>query len=149
VTPVGGSRYSGTCGETGGTRSFAPESRSVSGAAQIEIWDDGRQTRSFMYIDDCVCGTRRLMGSDVREPNLGSDEVVTVDQLVGMIEEIVGIKVARRYNHEAFHGVRGRSSDNTIIRDQLGWARSTGLHDGLARTYAWVHDQVATLIGIH
>src|SRR5207248_468108 len=89
---------------------------------EIEVWGDGEQTRSFMYIDDCVDGTRRIMGSNIEEPiNLGSAEMVTINQLVGIVEEIAGIKVARRYDPDAPKGVRGRNSDNTMILERLGW----------------------------
>jgi GDP-D-mannose 3', 5'-epimerase len=117
-----------------------------SGRHEIEVWGDGRQTRSFMYVEDCVEGTRRLMRSDVREPvNLGSAEMVKVERLVELIEAIAGLEVTRRYNPDAPQGVRGRSSDNTLIRHHLGWEPSTALQDGLAHTYAWVHEQVAAL----
>ena len=118
----------------------------LSGRPEIEIWGDGEQTRSFMYIDDCVEGTLRIMASDIEEPiNLGSEEMVTIDELVDAVEDIAGIKVARRYNLDAPKGVRGRSSDNTMIRDRLGWEPSIPLRVGLERTYRWIYDEVATL----
>jgi nucleoside-diphosphate-sugar epimerase len=118
----------------------------LSGHHEIEIWGDGEQTRSFMYIDDCVDGTLRIMASDLDEPlNLGSEEMVTINQLVDVVEDIAGIRVARRYNLDAPKGVRGRNSDNTMIRDRLGWEPSTPLRAGLEKTYGWIYDQVAAL----
>jgi nucleoside-diphosphate-sugar epimerase len=118
----------------------------VSGNHEIEIWGDGEQTRSFMYIDDCVEGTLKIMGSDIDEPiNLGSSEMVTINGLVDIIEGIAGIKVRRRYDLEAPKGVRGRNSDNTMILKRLGWEPRISLHDGLEKTYAWIYDQVSAL----
>jgi len=115
----------------------------VSGDHRIEIWGDGGQTRSFMYVDDCVEGILRLFASDVHEPvNLGSDETVSVDQLVSLVESIAGVRLTRCYDLGAPKGVRGRSSDNTRILDLLGWAPSTSLADGMTTTYRWVLDQV-------
>ncbi len=114
----------------------------ATGNLEIEIWGDGRQTRSFTYIDDCLEGTLRLMRSDVREPlNVGSEELVTIDELVDVVEEVAGVELRRRYRRDAPLGVRGRNSDNTLIRARLGWAPSTSLRDGIERTYAWIHDQ--------
>jgi GDP-D-mannose 3', 5'-epimerase len=116
----------------------------LSGRHEIEIWGDGEQTRSFTYIDDCVHGTLAIMGSDIAEPvNLGSSELVTINQLVDIVEEIAGIKVRRRYNVSAPQGVRGRNSDNTMIRDRLGWEPSTPLRFGLEKTYRWIHGQLS------
>jgi nucleoside-diphosphate-sugar epimerase len=118
----------------------------VSGRHEIEIWGDGKQTRSFMYIDDCIEGTLRIMASDIEEPiNLGSEEMVTINELVDAVEEVAGIKVVRHYNLNAPKGVRGRNSDNTMIRQRLGWEPSTALRVGLERTYRWIYDQVAAL----
>ena len=115
----------------------------LAGCDTIEIWGDGEQTRSFMYIDDCLFGTRTLMASDVREPlNIGSNELVTINQLVDMVEAIAGCRLTRRYNLDAPKGVRGRSSDNTLIQQKLGWAPPTRLQDGLAITYRWIYDQM-------
>jgi nucleoside-diphosphate-sugar epimerase len=141
----------GPIGTWDGGREKAPAAicRKVATAAltgdhRIEIWGDGRQTRSFTYIDDCLEGTMRLMASDVREPlNVGSDQLVTVNELVDIVESIAGITLDRSYKLDAPQGVRGRNSDNTRIRAELGWAPSVSLEDGLAATYAWVHDQVA------
>lgn len=114
------------------------------GSHEIEIWGDGQQTRSFMYIDDCVKGTQDIMHSNIVEPiNLGSDELVTINQLVDLVEDIAGIKLKRRYNLNAPKGVNGRNSDNTRIKALLGWAPRTRLRDGLERTYAWIYDRVA------
>jgi nucleoside-diphosphate-sugar epimerase len=118
----------------------------ISGNHEIEVWGDGEQTRSFMYIDDCIFGTRAIMDSDIDEPiNLGSSEMVTINQLVDIAEEIAGIKVRRRYDLSAPKGVRGRNSDNTMILERLGWEPSTSLRDGLEQTYRWIYDQVAAL----
>jgi nucleoside-diphosphate-sugar epimerase len=119
----------------------------ISGQHEIEVWGDGEQTRSFMYINDCVDGTRRIMDSDIDVPiNLGSSEMVTINQLVDIVEQIAGIKVNRRYDLSAPKGVRGRNSDNTMILGRLGWEPSTTLRDGLEQTYRWVYDQVAALV---
>jgi GDP-D-mannose 3',5'-epimerase len=113
------------------------------GSRDIEIWGDGEQTRSFMYIDDCLHGTMALMASDVVEPiNIGSDELVTINQLVDIVEEIAGVRLARRYKLDAPKGVRGRCSDNTLIRQRLGWAPSIRLRDGMERTYRWIHSEM-------
>jgi nucleoside-diphosphate-sugar epimerase len=117
----------------------------LSGRHEIEIWGDGEQTRSFMFIADCLKGTQAILHSDILEPiNLGSDELVTINGLVDIVEGIAGVKLKRRYNLKAPKGVNGRNSDNTRIRKLLGWAPSTRLRDGLEKTYAWIHDQVAS-----
>jgi GDP-D-mannose 3',5'-epimerase len=119
----------------------------LTGDRSIEIWGDGQQTRSFTYIDDCLEGTLRLTASDVREPlNVGSDQLVTINGLVDIVEEVAGVRLDRHYRTDAPQGVRGRNSDNTLISERLGWAPSISLEDGLAATYAWVHDQVASSI---
>lgn len=116
----------------------------LSGSRTIEIWGDGNQTRSFTYIDDCIKGTRLLMDSGVREPlNIGSSELVTINQLVDIVEEIAGIKLQRQYNLSAPKGVNGRNSDNTHIRSLLNWEPTTRLMDGLEQTYRWVYDQMS------
>jgi nucleoside-diphosphate-sugar epimerase len=116
----------------------------LTGGDEIEIWGDGEQTRSFMYIDDCLYGTTRIMESDILDPiNLGSSELVTINQLVDIVEEIAGVRLKRRYALDAPKGVRGRNSDNALIRERLGWEPDTSLATGLERTYAWVHDQLA------
>ena len=119
----------------------------LSGRHEIEIWGDGEQTRSFMYIDDCCHGTRAIMHSQIEEPiNLGSSELVTINHLVDLVEEIAAIKLLRRYNLDAPQGVRGRNSDNTLIQTYLGWEPSTPLLTGLEHTYRWIHDE---LVGGH
>lgn len=115
----------------------------LSGNPEIEIWGDGNQTRSFQYIDDCIHGTRLLMGSDFVEPiNLGSSELVSINHLVDIVEEIAGLKLKRRYKLDAPKGVNGRNSDNTLIQKVFGWEPSTRLRDGLEKTYRWIHDQM-------
>jgi len=106
---------------------------------QIEIWGDGEQTRSFTYIADCLEGIDRLMASDIREPiNLGSSEMVSINQLVTIVEGIAGVKLDRKYDLSAPKGVRGRNSDNTLIKQLLGWEPSTSLKDGMTETYRWI-----------
>lgn len=109
---------------------------------EIEIWGDGEQTRSFLYVDECVEGVRRLMESSFQGPvNLGSDEMVTINQMAHLIMDIAGKKV--RIKHiDGPLGVRGRNSDNTLIRAELGWAPSESLKEGLAKTYPWIAKQV-------
>jgi GDP-D-mannose 3',5'-epimerase len=115
----------------------------TSGRHEIEIWGDGEQTRSFMYIDDCLYGTRTLLASDIIEPiNIGSSELVTINRLVDIVEAIAGIKLKRRYNLDAPKGVRGRNSDNTLIQTLMGWEPSIRLEDGLDKTYRWIFDQM-------
>lgn len=111
--------------------------------SEIEIWGDGEQTRSFMYIDDCIEGTLKIMESDIIEPiNLGSNELVTINQLLDIIEKIAGIKLKRRYKTDAPQGVRGRNSDNNMIKHLLTWEPSISLQDGLEKTYRWIYDQM-------
>lgn len=108
----------------------------------IEIWGDGEQTRSFLYIDECIEATRRLMGSDFMGPvNIGSDEMVTINELAGIIMDIAGKKLSVTHI-EGPLGVRGRNSDNTLIKEKLGWTPSAALKDGLKKTYAWIEAQV-------
>jgi nucleoside-diphosphate-sugar epimerase len=114
----------------------------LSGSNQIEIWGSGHQTRSFMYIDDCLDGVQKIMHSEILEPlNLGSAEMVSINQLVDMVEEIGGVKLKRNYNLDAPKGVNGRSSDNTLIKRHLNWEPDTTLRAGLEKTYAWIYDQ--------
>lgn len=116
----------------------------LSGRHEIEIWGDGTQTRSFQYIDDCTMGTQMILESEIKEPiNLGSSELVTINQLVDIAESIAGITLKRNYNLSAPQGVRGRNSDNTKILAELCWEPSVTLRDGLERTYAWIYDQMA------
>ena len=116
----------------------------MTGKNEIEIWGDGKQTRTFTYIDDCIDGTILLTRSDVHQPlNIGSSELVSINQLAGIIVDIAGIGDFA-FNHiDGALGVRGRSSDNTLIRKELDWEPSTTLWDGLEKTYAWVYDQVS------
>ena len=114
-----------------------------SGIHEISIWGDGQQTRSFMFIDDCVKGTQLIMNSDIGEPiNLGSDQLVTINCLVDIVEEIAGIRLKRRYDLNAPKGVKGRNSDNALIVDRLGWEPSIKLRDGLAKTYRWIEREM-------
>ncbi|MFT5465922.1 MAG: GDP-D-mannose 3',5'-epimerase [Verrucomicrobiales bacterium] len=113
------------------------------GNLELEIWGDGEQSRSFMYIDDCLTGLEKLMASDFAEPiNLGRSELVTINQLLDIIEGIVGVKVDRKYNLDAPQGVRGRNSDNTLIKETLGWEPAIDLKSGLERTYPWIEEQL-------
>jgi len=115
----------------------------LSGNHEIEIWGDGHQTRSFMYIDDCLKGTQAIMDSEILEPiNLGSNELVTINGLVDIVEDIAGIKLKRTYNLKAPKGVNGRNSDNTLIQKYLGWEPNTRLRVGMEKTYAWIFDQM-------
>jgi GDP-D-mannose 3',5'-epimerase len=115
----------------------------MSGKHEIEIWGDGLQTRSFMYIDDCIAGMQAIFESDIHEPiNLGSSELVTINQLVDTVEEIAGVSLKRRYNVNAPRGVNGRNSDNTKIRHYLDWEPSIRLKDGLAKTYEWIETEM-------
>ena len=115
----------------------------LSGSQEIEIWGDGHQTRSFMYIDDCTKGIEAIIQSDIHEPiNLGSNELVTINQLVDIVEEIAGTKLTRKYNLKAPKGVNGRNSDNTKIKEYLGWEPSIRLRDGMAKTYAWIEGEI-------
>lgn len=115
----------------------------LSGKHEIEIWGDGEQTRSFTYIDDTVYGTQLLTHSHFSEPiNLGSDEMVSINQLVDLAEQIAGIKLNRTYDLDAPKGVRGRNSDNTLISKELNWAPSISLLTGLEKTYSWIFNQL-------
>jgi GDP-D-mannose 3',5'-epimerase len=117
----------------------------LSSGSTIEIWGDGEQTRSFTYIDDCVEGTLRIFDSGCADPlNLGSAELVSINQLVTMVEDIAGVRLKRAYNLAAPKGVRGRNSDNSRIRETLRWEPSTTLQNGLERTYRWIYDQLKT-----
>ena len=117
----------------------------LSGQHEIEIWGDGEQTRSFMYIDDCLTGTTKIMQSDILDPiNLGSAELVTINQLVDIVEDIAGVRLTRQYKLDAPKGVRGRNSDNTRILERLNWEPSTSLADGMEKTYSWIYDQLTT-----
>jgi GDP-D-mannose 3', 5'-epimerase len=114
----------------------------LSGKHEIEIWGTGNQTRSFMYIDDCLTGIQKIMNSSILEPiNLGSSEAVSINQLVDLVEEIAGIRLQRKYDLEAPQGVNGRNSDNTLIQTYLHWEPSIPLQIGMEKTYAWIYDQ--------
>ncbi|WP_419995440.1 NAD-dependent epimerase/dehydratase family protein [Streptomyces boninensis] len=119
----------------------------LTGKREVEIWGDGEQTRSFMYIDDCVEGTLRIARSGVTEPlNLGSDQLVSINQLYALVEDIAGVELTYRHIPGPL-GVRGRNSDNTRIQKELDWAPSITLREGLEETYRWIHDQVAARLG--
>ena len=118
----------------------------LSGSHQIEIWGDGEQTRSFMYIDDCTKGVQAIFESEIHEPvNLGSNELVTINQLVDVVEKIASVELKRNYNLCAPKGVNGRNSDNTKIKKYLGWEPSIRLKDGMAKTYAWIENEMLVL----
>jgi GDP-D-mannose 3', 5'-epimerase len=113
----------------------------LSGHHEIEIWGDGQQTRSFCYVDDCVLGIYKLMGSDYRNPlNLGQDRMVTIDELADMIADAAGIKIVKKHVPGP-QGVRGRNSDNTRLREVLHWEPEISLEEGLRRTYQWIEEQ--------
>jgi len=115
----------------------------LTGKHEIDIWGDGTQTRSFMWIDDCIEGISKLQLKEFREPiNLGSSELVSVNRLVTIVEDIADVRCHRNYILDAPKGVRGRNSDNTLIKELLGWEPSTKLVDGLAKTYAWVFNEL-------
>jgi len=115
----------------------------LSGKHDIEIWGDGHQTRSFMYIDDCVKGSQMLLNSDFVEPiNIGSSELVSINQLVDLVEEIAGVKLRRNYNLSAPKGVNGRNSDNSLIQKVFGWEPGTKLRAGMEITYRWIYDEM-------
>jgi GDP-D-mannose 3',5'-epimerase len=116
-----------------------------SGRHEIEIWGDGEQTRSFMFIDDCLIGTQILFDGAFHDPvNLGSDQLISINGLVDLVERIAGVRLRRRYNLSAPQGVRGRNSDNTLIKTVTGWAPSVSLEIGLEATYRWIYDRMAT-----
>jgi len=116
----------------------------ITGRHEIEVWGDGEQTRSFMYVDDCIEGTLRVTAGDSALPvNVGSCELVSINQMVDIIEKIAGITVERHYNLDAPKGVRGRNSDNTLIREIYDWEPSISLADGLEKTYNWIFDQLS------
>lgn len=140
----------GPLGTWDGGREKAPAalSRKVAfakrdGANSIEIWGDGEQTRSFTYIEDCIKGTLLLMESDIREPlNIGSDQMVSINKMVDILEGIAGVQLLRDHDLTAPKGVRGRNSDNTKVNELLGWAPSISLEIGLKATYDWIQSQI-------
>jgi nucleoside-diphosphate-sugar epimerase len=110
---------------------------------EIEVWGDGKQTRSFMYVDDCVEGIYRIMQSDYREPlNLGTDRLVTIDELVDIVAKVAGKRIRKRHDLSKPQGVRGRNSDNSLLREVLGWEPSTPLEEGLRATYFWIEGEL-------
>ena len=115
----------------------------ICGKKEIEIWGDGRQTRSFTFIDDCLEGIHLLMQSDFHDPiNIGSNELVTINELTNIVEEHAGTKLNRRYNLDAPKGVNGRNSDNTLVRKVLNWEPDTTLREGMKKTYEWIYDEI-------
>ena len=115
----------------------------LSGDHSIEIWGDGEQTRSFMYIDDCIKGIQMISYGHYKEPiNLGSSELVSINQLVDIVEDIASVKLKRSYNLDAPKGVRGRNSDNTLIQKEYGWEPSITLREGLEKTYEWIYKEM-------
>jgi nucleoside-diphosphate-sugar epimerase len=139
----------GPLGTYDGGREKAPAALSrkiamLQDGGELLIWGDGKQTRSFMYIDDCVEGIYRIMQSDYSAPlNLGTDELVTVDELVDIISEIAGKSVIKRHDLSKPQGVRGRNSDNSRLREVLGWEPKTPLRQGLLPTYRWIEQRVS------
>jgi GDP-D-mannose 3',5'-epimerase len=120
----------------------------LTGEREVEIWGDGEQTRSFCYIDDCVTGLYRLMRSDYDQPlNLGQDRLISINQLADMVAEIAGIEIEKRHV-DGPQGVRGRNSDNSRLREVLGWEPEISLEEGLRRTYEWIEAQVAVKLGV-
>jgi GDP-D-mannose 3', 5'-epimerase len=141
----------GPCGTYDGGREKAPAAicrkvieAGITGNKEIVIWGDGRQTRSFMFIDDCIKGIQDIMYSDINEPiNLGSSEMVSINALVDIVEDIAGYRLERKYDLDAPKGVRGRNSENTLIRKYLGWEPSIPLREGMKKTYDWISEQLA------
>ena len=139
----------GTFGTWDGGREKAPAAmcRKVieamdTGKMDIEIWGDGEQTRSFMYIDDCITGMDKLIASDFTSPiNLGRSELVSINQLLDIVEGIAGVKLGRHYNLNAPQGVRGRNSDNTLIKKVLGWEPEVDLLTGIEKTFHWIKEE--------
>jgi len=110
---------------------------------EIEVWGDGKQTRSYCYVDDCVEGMGRLMQTEEHDPvNLGSDRLVTIDELIDIVAGIAGKRLIKRYDLTKPQGVRGRNSDNVKLRRVLGWEPQVTLEEGLARTYRWIREQL-------
>ena len=140
----------GPLGTYDGGREKAPAALSrkialakINNQKEIEVWGDGEQTRSFMYIDDCLEGTKKIFNSELTDVyNLGSDEQVSINQMIDMIEQIADYKVKRKYLLDKPKGVRGRSSDNSKIKLDLDWAPSISLMDGLTKTYKWIDNEL-------
>jgi nucleoside-diphosphate-sugar epimerase len=153
--PVAIARYHNIYGPEGtwdGGREKAPAAicRKIAklpiGGGEIEVWGDGYQTRSFLYIDECIEATRRLMQSNFSEPiNIGSEEMVTINQLIEIVAKISSKKVLKRHLMSAPTGVRGRNSSNDLIRRVLGWDYELSLKQGIEKTYNWINSQVNTV----
>jgi nucleoside-diphosphate-sugar epimerase len=117
----------------------------ITGKKEIEIWGDGNQSRSFMYVDDCVEGTMKLFNSTFDSPmNIGSSRLITINELVTIVEGIASVKLNRRYMLDAPQGVRGRNSDNQLIKETLGWEPTISLEYGLQKTYEWIYSELKT-----
>lgn len=154
-TPIAIARYHNIYGPEGtwqGGREKAPAAicrkiADLEGSfGEIEVWRDGLQTRSFLYIDECIEATRRLMSSDFIGPvNIGSEEMVTINQLVEIVSKIAGKNITKKHKLNAPLGVRGRTSDNTLIRKNLNWDYKMSLTDGISRTYDWVNGQLQNM----
>ena len=109
----------------------------------IDVWGDGEQTRSFLYVDDCISGTKKLFESNYSEVfNIGSEEQVSINQMIEIIEDIAEYKVSKNYQLDKPKGVRGRSSDNTLIKNKINWRPIYNLRSGLEKTYRWIYDEV-------
>jgi nucleoside-diphosphate-sugar epimerase len=151
--PIAVARYHNIYGPKGtweGGREKAPAAicRKISylptEGGSIEVWGDGKQTRSFLYIDECIEATRRLMESDFSQPiNIGSEEMVTIDQLIEITSEVANKNVNKQYKLDAPVGVRGRNSDNNLIRSVLGWDYEMTLKEGISKTYLWINSQIS------
>ena len=149
--PIAIARYHNIYGPLGtwdGGREKAPAAicrkvaRIEGNSGEIEVWGDGLQTRSFLFVDECIEATRRLMSSDFQGPvNIGSEEMVTINQMVDIVAKIAGKQITRKHKLDAPTGVRGRNSDNTLIREKLGWDYSMTLEQGLTKTYNWISEQ--------
>ena len=144
----------GPLGTYDGGREKAPAAISrkialVEDGGAIEVWGDGQQTRSFTYVDDCVEGIHRILVADYPHPlNLGTDRLITISELVDLISEIAGKRVEKRYLLDKPQGVRGRNSDNSRLREVLGWEPGISLEEGLRRTYLWIESQVRPREGV-
>ena len=115
-----------------------------SGENKIDVWGDGEQTRSFMFIDDCIKGTKKIFESNCREVlNIGSEEQVSINQMINTIEEIGNYKVDKNYQLDKPKGVRGRSSNNDLVREKIGWDSAISLRSGLEKTYKWINGEIS------
>lgn len=140
----------GPMGTYDGGREKAPAALSrkiinakINGEKKIDVWGDGEQTRSFMFIDDCIEGTKKLFNSDCREVlNIGSEEQVSINQMIEIIEDISSFKVQKNYQLDKPKGVRGRNSNNDLIRSAIGWDAQISLSNGLKTTYQWIENQI-------